>query len=116
MNTSAVELGTVVNFTCSSVAKPASHQFELFNGETKLAVIRSGFFSSAVSQSGVYSCEAVNAVGRQRSNNVNITVYGKFVPMSSSIVLGPRLPIFDHVFLPVAVGMGNLLVKNCCWQ
>ena len=77
-NTSAIENGSVVNFACSSAASPAPHTFKLLvDGREVHNSSSETAFSVAVTQSGVYSCEAVNTVGSQRSNNVTITVFGK---------------------------------------
>ena len=78
-NTSAVELETVVNFTCTSMANPAPYEYKLFRNGSEVHSSSSASFSATVSQGGVYtySCEAVNKVGRQRSSSEVITVYGE---------------------------------------
>ena len=78
-NKSAVELGTVVTFTCTSMANPAPYEYKLFSDGTEVHNSSYASFSATVSQSGVYtySCEAVNKVGRQRSSSEVITVYGE---------------------------------------
>ena len=76
-NVSAIESGTVVNFTCSSAAFPAPHAFKLLVDGNEVHSSSSKYFSLAATQRGVYSCEAVNTVGRQRSNNVSVGVFGK---------------------------------------
>ena len=77
-NTSAIEIGSVVSFTCNSAAFPAPHTFKLLVDGREVHNSSSETFSVAVTQSGVYSCEAVNTVGSQRSNNVTVTVFGKY--------------------------------------
>ena len=78
VNTSAVQLNAVVNFTCASVANPDPHEFKLFVNGHDVHNSSSGLFSFAVSQRGNYSCGAVNTVGGgEQSSSLPITVFGK---------------------------------------
>ena len=113
-NTSAIASGTLVSFTCSSAAFPAPHAFKLLVDGREVHSSSSETFSVAVTQSGVYSCEAVNTVGSQRSNNVTVTVFGKcpYYVCSTRDTLPNQVFMLSYHFSKQQLSISKQTTKN----
>jgi len=78
----------MVRFTCTAEANPPVHSYRLYeNGRMIANMDGSGVWIRTLNTSGQfnYSCEAINSVGNDKSNDIPLTVGGEIELMCSAM-------------------------------
>ena len=106
LSTSSISVckGSVVTFTCTARANPPVHTYRLYkNGSVIENLGGSGVTTKALNTPGqfIYSCDASNSVGTNKSSNTVLTVEGEFALLTLlqcfSISIATDLHSFLHV-------------------